>query len=157
MFLGCVIFHPRLDCESTALYYLPLNYIKSHSCLLLMEAVSTGGWIPALMTAGFAAGQLVVLAPSLLFCLKMHWEECCTWSCAFYLCKPLIFFLEWKKSHLAHDSFIWIPFFQVLNAMQRVIKKLCICRVQLALQSQCSHSKRLMVEQAFFIQRAESV
>lgn len=106
MFLDCVIFHPCSSCESTALYYLPLNYIKSHDCLLLMETVSTGGWIPALMIAGFPAERLVVLASSVLFCLQMQWEMYGTRSDVFYICKPCVFVWNERKCHLAHDSFV---------------------------------------------------
>lgn len=84
MFLDCVIFHPCSSCESAALYYLLLNYIKSHDCLLLMESVSTGGWIPALMIAGFSVQRLIVLAPSMLSCLKTP-SEYGTGSCVLYM------------------------------------------------------------------------
>lgn len=104
-FPNCVNFHLCSSCESTALYYLPLNYMKSHNCLLLMETVSTGGWVPTLMIAGFSVEQFVVLESGTLFCPKMHWEKCGTHSYVFCICKPHIFVWNGKKWHLAHDSF----------------------------------------------------
>ena len=35
-----------------------------------MEAISTGGWIPALVIAGFSAERFVVLTYSVIFCLE---------------------------------------------------------------------------------------
>lgn len=81
-------------------------YIKSHSSLLLMETVSTGERVPALMVAGFAVEQLAVLASSILFCLKTHWKKYSIRSYAFCICKPHVFVWNERKCHLAHESFV---------------------------------------------------
>lgn len=69
-----------------------------------METVSTGGWIPALMIDGFSVEQLVVLASSMLFCLKMHWEKYGTRSYAFYVSYVALFGMKenatWHMTHL---------------------------------------------------------
>jgi len=55
------------------------------------------------MVAGFSVEQLVVLAPSMLFCLKMHWEKYGTRSYAFYIWKPRVFGMkENATQHVTH-------------------------------------------------------
>lgn len=109
MFLDRAIFHPCSSCESAALYYLPLNYTKSHDCLLLMETVSSRGWLPALMTAGFAVEQLCSLGIQHVVLPENAQGK--VWQTLHFTCVSLTSLFGMKENcRLARDLFVQIPF-----------------------------------------------